>query len=548
VLEVLRESPRRSPSAGVSRFIQDETVLVGRARMAFGLLSVAVFAILTIFATLWLSLPGRWEHPIAYVTVTLVLAYLLVVWAVAWLGFERMQRPVHVDPEPGLRVAVVTTFVPNAEPLAMLELTLDAMVAMRYPHDTWVLDEGDDEGVRALCARLGVRHFTRRGNARYQAESGQFAKGTKYGNYNAWLAEFGYDDYDVLAAFDPDHVPESDYLERTLGYLCDPQVGYVQSPQIYYNQEASLIARGAAEESYGYYSVVQMANYSFGEPTVTGCHTVHRLSALRAVGGYPAHDAEDIYLTMLYRAAHWRGIYVAEILAMGTTPVDWRTYLIQQKRWARSLFDLKLHVYPKVMSRLTPAERVIALMHGTYFLRPLLLLPIYALVLFMLLSNHRPAFLGLEALTTLSGLGLMLLAAGRFRQRYFLDPRRERGLHWRAALLQFAKWPYFVLALWEALRGWHGAYDITPKTNSDPHRGSVLVPQIVLAAILCIAAAIGVSRHGPLWPSVVAIAAIFFGLSVGLAWSELLWYPPPFERVRHARRRLELADLFEQRR
>jgi cellulose synthase (UDP-forming) len=516
--------------------------------MAFGLLSVGVMAVIAVAATLWLTLPGRWEHPVAYVVLSLVLAYLLGVWAAPWFGFERMQRPVHVDPKPGLRVAAVTTFVPRSEPLAMLELTLGAMVAMRYPHDTWVLDEGDDDTVRALCARLGVRHFTRCGRPEYQTESGHFAKGTKYGNYNAWLTEFGYDDYDVLASFDPDHVPEPDYLERTLGYLRDPQVGYVQSPQVYYNQEASLIARGAAEESYAYYSAVQMANYSFGEPTVTGSHTVHRMGALRAVGGYPPHDAEDLYLTMLYRIAHWRGIYVPEILALGTTPVDWRTYLIQQKRWARAVFDLKLRVYPKLVSRLTPTERVIALLHGTYFLRSLVLLPIYALVVFILVSNHRPAFLGGEALLCLTVLGLMLMGVDRFRQRYFLDPKRERGLHWRAGLLQFAKWPYFVVALWEAVRGWHGAYDITSKTGSARHRGSVLVPQVLLAAGLCLAAVIGVSKHGPLWPSVVTIAAVFFGISLGLAWSELLWFPPPFEPNRHGRRRAEIADLLERRR
>jgi hypothetical protein len=44
------------------------------------------------------------------------------------------------------------------------------------------------------------------------------------------------------------------------------------------------------------------------------------------------------------------------------------------------------------------------------------------------------------------------------------------------------------------------------------------------------------------------IAGVFFGISLGLAWSELLWYPPPFEPNRHGRRRAELADLLERRR
>ena len=42
-----------------------------------------------------------------------------------------------------------------------------ALVAMDYPHDTWVLDEGGDKRVRALCTRLGARYFTRKGRRRF---------------------------------------------------------------------------------------------------------------------------------------------------------------------------------------------------------------------------------------------------------------------------------------------------------------------------------------------------------------------------------------------
>ena len=523
-------------------------MLVDRARLVFGLLSVAVFVAVTVFATLWLRLPGRWEHPFLYVLVTLVLAYMITVWAGPWLAFERMQRPVYIAPAPGLRVAAVTSFVPRSESLEMLELTLRAMVGMRYPHDTWVLDEGDDPAVRALCARLGVRHFSRLGRPEYLTPSGRFEGGTKYGNYNAWLAEAGYEEYDVLAAFDPDHVPEPDYLERTLGYLQDPEVGYVQAPQFYYNQDASLIARGAAEESYAYYSSGQMANYSFGEPTVTGSHTVHRLAALREVGGYPAHDAEDLFLTMVYRASKWRGIYVPEILALGTTPVDWRSYLTQQKRWARALIDLKLRVYPKLVGRLTPIERLLSLMHGTYFLRSLVMLAVYPVVVFVVASNERPTFLNGEALLGLLGLSFVLIAADSFRQDYFLDPARERGMHWRALLLQFAKWPFYVLALYEALRGRRAAYDVTPKTEAPRRRGAIALPHMVLALVLVMAIAAGASQYGRLGPSVASIAGLFLGLSLGLAWSELLAFPPPFDAELYVRRRAELASLIASRR
>ena len=48
----------------------------------------------------------------------------------------------------------------------------------------------------------------------------------------------------MIAAFDPDHVPEAEFLSAVLGYFDDPSVGYVQAAQAYYNQAASFIARG----------------------------------------------------------------------------------------------------------------------------------------------------------------------------------------------------------------------------------------------------------------------------------------------------------------
>ncbi len=78
-----------------------------------------------------------------------------------------------------LRVALVTTFVPAREDIGQLRATVAGMRDQRYARlgvvDAWVLDEGDDPAVRALCARLGVRHFSRRHRPEYQAEGGRFA-------------------------------------------------------------------------------------------------------------------------------------------------------------------------------------------------------------------------------------------------------------------------------------------------------------------------------------------------------------------------------------
>ena len=171
----------------------------------------------------------------------------------------------------------------------------------------------------------------------YQSAARVFRKRSKHGNYNAWLHDIGFSRYDVVVGVDPDHIVGSCFLTETLGYFADPAVGYVQSAQAYYNGQVSFIARGAAEETYDFYSTIQMAAYGVGMPAVIGCHNIHRVIALRDVGGFAPHDADDLLITLLYNAKSWKGVYVPKILARGITPVDWNGYLSQQRRWARSV-------------------------------------------------------------------------------------------------------------------------------------------------------------------------------------------------------------------
>ena len=96
-----------------------------------------------------------------------------------------------------------------------------------------------------MAARLGVKHFSRKGRPEYNQQSGQFRAKTKSGNHNSWRAEHEHD-YDVVAQMDPDHVPLPSFLERTLGYFRDPDVAFVVAPQVYGNMYDNWVAHGAS--------------------------------------------------------------------------------------------------------------------------------------------------------------------------------------------------------------------------------------------------------------------------------------------------------------
>ena len=358
------------------------------------------------------------------------------------------------------------------------------------------------------------------------------------------IAEEGYQRYDFVVTFDPDHVAQPNYLTRLLGHFRDPAIGYVQAPQVYYNQDASFIARGAAEETYNYYSSHLMASCGLGHTVVIGSHSAHRVSALREVGGFPAHDAEDLYLTMLYRAQGWQGVYVPEILAMGTAPVDWTGYLGQQARWARSVLDLKRRALPALSGKLTPTERILNLFHGSYYFRPLLLFPVYLVIMTMLVRNEVPGFLEPAPLIALLALAILLQAIDRFRQQFLLDPHRERGFHWRALVLQVAKAPHLGVAVIEVLLGRRPTYRTTPKIRAK-RPGRVLAAfHGTLAALVIGAAVIGFVRHGELDPVLRVIAVLLVLQSLSLALTERWRYPAPFDPQLWATRYQAMADVF----
>jgi cellulose synthase (UDP-forming) len=272
-----------------------------------------------------------------------------------------------------------------------------------------------------------------------------------------------------------------------------------------------------------------MANYALGYPVVTGCHTVHRLAALEAVGGFAAHDADDLLITLRYRAAGWRGVYVPEILARGLTPVDWAGYLTQQRRWARSVLDVKFRHYPRLAAGLPLGARVLGSLQGVYYLRAVGTgLGLLALVLW-LAGGSPPPGASWDLLGHALPLGVAMLLADLYRQRFYLDGRRERGLHWRAAFLEFAKWPYLLVALAEAARGYRGPYVLTRKLGTS-RRPWLLILAHGLVGLAVTAAWLLGWRFGQRQLSLVhAVGALVVLDSVAVIASVWLPFPPPYD-------------------
>ncbi|UFN91953.1 glycosyltransferase family 2 protein [Micromonospora aurantiaca] len=351
--------PPRRPDAAVE-FRPTASVA---ARLVLTLLVLVNSAAGLVFVG-WLLLPqhvpgpgvvglGGWQTVAARLAFCVVVGVELIRLAqnvVVWVFAFHARDPVPVDPPVGLRVALLTTIVPSKEPIEVAERTLRRLREIVYcGHvDVWILDEGDDPAVRAMAARLGVRHFTRKGRPEYNRPGGEFRARTKSGNHNAWRAEHEHR-YDVVANVDPDHVPLPNFLERTLGYFRDPDVAFVVTPQVYGNMHQNFVAHGASVQQYLYNGLIARGGNGLDAPLLTGTGHLYRPAAWRTIGGYQDSIIEDHLTSIRVHAAvnpatgnRWKGVYTPDVVALGEGPTSWADYFNQQKRWAAGICEILL--------------------------------------------------------------------------------------------------------------------------------------------------------------------------------------------------------------
>lgn len=238
------------------------------------------------------------------------------------------------------------------EDTEILRPTIAAVLAMDYPHETYVLDDGRRDEVRALCEQMGVRYLTREDN-----------RGAKAGNINAALPQTS---GDFIAIFDADHAPFRNFLTAMLGYFTDEKVGLVQAPQSYYNldsfQHASSVrSRGESpwHEQSVFYDAIMPGKDRWNAAFWCGSGAIVRRAALEEVGGVDTRTVtEDMHTCMNIHAAGWTTLYHDDELAVGIAPDDANAFLKQRLRWAQGALQIFRYDNPLFRRGLNMRQRL----------------------------------------------------------------------------------------------------------------------------------------------------------------------------------------------
>ncbi|HUE25416.1 MAG TPA: glycosyl hydrolase family 8, partial [Solirubrobacteraceae bacterium] len=405
-------------------------------------------------------------------------------------------------------VAPVDVMIPvYDEPLTVVEPTVAAACALRGAEArVWVLDDADRDELEVLADRYGAGYIRRAEHS-----------GAKAGNLNHALALTG---APYVIVLDCDHVPHIDFLERTLGYLEDPEVAFVQTPQYYANASRSPVSTAAAAQQNLFFGPICRGKDGLGAMMCTGTNVAFRRDALKDAGGFPEGSiTEDFLLSVRLHELGWRSVYLSEVVASGLGPEDMASYVSQQQRWARGC----LSAIPAVLrSRLPWRARAQYLLSATYFLSG------WTLLLYMSLPVVRLLF-GLQPLARISADQFLIHFAPYYCGALGAVALAGSGTYtFGAFALASSSFWIHVQASINALLRRAARFVVTPKHGASVRQPRAVAPVLVTVAVLIGASVYGlVDARGPATLNNVAFAALHSSiLLIGIAPALLLRRSP----------------------
>src|SRR5215472_5772771 len=444
---------------------------------------------LVIFWRWWLHQEHDLE-PVRFLINSVFLFWTTVVPGYFLLIFSRsrISNPSWILPA-GLRVAMIVTKTP-AEPAAMVQKTLAAMLAQDYPHDTWLADEDPSIEMLIWCADHGVHVSTRKNVPEYHNEIWPRRTKSKEGNLAYFYDRVGYENYDIVVQLDSDHVPDAGYLEEMLRPFADPRVGYVSAPSICdSNADESWSARGRLNLEAALHGALQTGYNGGLAPLCIGSHYAVRTRALNEIGGLGPELAEDHSTTLIMNAHGWRGVHALEALAHGEGPYSFHDLVVQEFQWSRSLITILLRYTPAYLGRLPMSLKAQFLFSQLWYpLFSLAMLATVGMPIIALLT--RSAWVNIVYVEFLIRMtlvsGSIVLVMHWVRKKGWCRPTAAKVVSWEGIVFLFARWPWAFFGVLAAVADWlmgrESGFRVTPKGRNatSPLPMIVILPYVVI--------------------------------------------------------------------
>jgi cellulose synthase/poly-beta-1,6-N-acetylglucosamine synthase-like glycosyltransferase len=277
------------------------------------------------------------------IEIAVLTAYFSVLAVLSLYGVHRYHlvylylKHRHQAPRPQSRfmeLPAVTVQLPLYNEMYVAERLIRAVCAIDYPRhllEIQVLDDSTDrttaivETVVEELRALGhdIHHVRRPNRAGFKAGALAHGLHTARGQF--------------VAIFDADFVPQHDFLERSIHFFTDPNVGMVQARWGHLNRDYSLLTRVQSIFLDGHFIIEHTARNRSGRFfNFNGTAGVWRRACIEAAGGWQ-HDTltEDLDLSYRAQLGGWKFVFLPEVVSPAELPVDMNAFKSQQHRWAK---------------------------------------------------------------------------------------------------------------------------------------------------------------------------------------------------------------------
>jgi len=242
---------------------------------------------------------------------------------------------------------VVTVQLPVFNEIYVVERLIDAVAGFDYPAnklEIQVLDDSTDETFDVIRYKveehrakgIDIKHIHRTVRTGYKAgalqEGVQQAKG------------------ELLAVFDADFVPKSDFLKRLIPCFSDPSVGMVQARWQHLNRDYSMLTKAQAFALDAHFSVEQKGRNAGGYfINFNGTAGIWRKDCVQDAGGWQ-HDTltEDLDLSYRAQLKGWQFRFVEVVDAPAELPAQMNAIRSQQYRWNKGAAEVARKVLPAI--------------------------------------------------------------------------------------------------------------------------------------------------------------------------------------------------------
>jgi cellulose synthase (UDP-forming) len=356
-------------------------------------------------------------------------------------------------------------------------------------HNTYILDDGKSDEVKAMATAIGVGYIRRPVNNNAKAGNINYALGMTNGDY--------------FLILDADFVAEPTILYETLPFFENDNLAFVQTPQFYDNQN-NFVSTAAGFMQHVFYSLIQSGKNRFNSAFCVGTNVVFRRSAVEAAGGlYSKSKSEDIWTSLHLHELGYSSIYIPTVLAVGKTPETLMAYSKQQLRWATGSFEIFLFRNPLFIKRLTVDQRLQYFATTSYYF-------IGFSIFMLLLLPPLQIFFNLSPISTsIPVWQWAIMYSGFYVSQLILAFYTMGGFKIKTLMLASVSFPIYIKAFFNALSGKDQAWHATNSISYDSPFNYIRM-QVYIFIFLLLTTAVG------------TIKALYTQeFSISLAWNAL---------------------------